>query len=103
MPLPAKCKRPGCDHLMTGVLAHQTFCSHSCASLGRFVATPRIPATRFDGLVKAHCSANSPVAALRLVLVDGKSQSEAAAATERSVQAVHQAMQRFLRRAGLAG
>lgn len=89
---------PCCQRPMVGHPAAQKHCSRSCASRMRAKQMPKVLASDFDAIASQGFHAGGPMDAARLVLVDGKSQAQAAAITGRSAQAVYHAVVRFLRK-----
>jgi len=62
---------------------------------------PKVHAVRFDALAKSSFYGTKTRTAVRLVLVDGKSQNEVASLTGMSIYSVHRATKRFLAKLAL--
>jgi hypothetical protein len=90
------CRNTDCRKPLEGAPPRQIYCSQSCASSGRKAVLPKVPAARFDALAKNAFYGTKTRTAVRLVLVGGKSQTEAASLTGMSIYSVHRAMKRFL-------
>lgn len=90
------CRNTACRKSLEGAPPRQIYCSQSCASSGRRAVLAKVPALRFDALAKNAFYGTRTRAAVRLVLVDGKSQTEAARLMGMSIYSVHRAMKRFL-------
>lgn len=90
------CRNTTCRKSLEGAPPRQIYCSQSCASSVRRADLPKFPAARFDALAKNAFYGTKTRTAVRLVLVDGKSQTEAASLTGVSIYSVHRAMKRFL-------
>ena len=88
-------QRP-CRKSLEGAPPRQIYCSRCCASSGRRAVRAKIPAARFHALAKHAFYGTKTRTAVRLVRVDGKSQTEAANLTRMSTYSVHRAMKRSL-------
>ena len=76
----------------------QVYCSRSCSASMRAKVLPKVQAADFDALAPRAFYATNTQTAVRLVLVQGKSQTQAANLMGMSVYAVHRATKRFLAR-----
>ena len=99
---PRTCRNPACRKSLEGTPAHQKYCGHSCASSMRKKVMPKIKATYFDALAENAFYGTKTRAAVRLVLVKGKGQTEVARVTGLSIYSVHRATKRFLAKIAVA-